>query len=155
MLTFKFLFGASLASTLLAMVTPVTKAVQGYKVMLSEAICLVSQLCIALAGQRDRFPEFWKGAVARAKELGVDEPLLPRPIKQPKRLEDGAPAHRDTSPEDAYRRLYYEGIDALSISLRSRFGENEDTNILLKKEGDTDQRPKVTRRSRSFLSTGQ
>lgn len=60
------------------------------------------------------FDEFWSGVKQNADKLDVDEPVLPRKRKAPTRLDPtSSTAHADNTPEDLYRRLYYEVNDTL------------------------------------------
>ena len=51
-----------------------------------------------------------------AKELDVDEAMLPRKRKAPARFDPtSSTAHVDNSPKDLYRRFYFEAIDTFLI----------------------------------------
>lgn len=128
--SFSFYFGASLALKLLDAITPVIKAVQGPRTDLQQGLAMVRALQETLAGQRNRFDSFWEQVTQDAKDAGADEPVLPRARRPPKRIDDGAPPHVDNSPKDRYRRLYIEGLDAISSSLLTRFGMTSDASTL-------------------------
>ena len=61
--------------------------------------------------------------------------MLPRRRRLPARYEDGdAPAEFDETPESRYRRVYFEALDKLTMSITDRFGQH-DYNIYMNCEG--------------------
>ena len=51
----------------------------------------------------------------------TDDPVLPRKRKVPRRIDDGAEAHRFDTPRDYYRQLYFEVLDVLCNEISRRF----------------------------------
>ncbi|KAF0304867.1 Zinc finger MYM-type protein 1 [Amphibalanus amphitrite] len=133
MLQFRFFFGVRLAQHVLKITTPVMRSVQGQTQSVSENMSLMDGLKTAVAGQRDRFDEFWAATVHRAKELGVDDPRSIRQSRPPRRLDDGAPPAHPATPRDAYRRVYYETLDRLLASIESRYAHG-DQQLLVEAE---------------------
>ena len=69
-----------------------------------------------------KFDEFWSEVKGEAEELDVDEPVLPRKRRAPRRFDlTSSTTHADISPEDLYRRFYYEVIDTIIGEIEHRF----------------------------------
>ena len=70
------------------------------------------------------FHTFYQSIVNEASDYTLS-PVLPRQRKVPRRIDDGAPSHTFSSPEDYYRKQYYEVMDTEwpggLIRLLSRF----------------------------------
>ena len=55
---------------------------------------------------------FWKLIKQKASDLNINESMLPRQRKQPRRYEDGtSEGEFPESMEDLYRRMYFEALD--------------------------------------------
>ena len=81
----------------------------------------IENLLRSLQTQRNDFSNLWNEVMTTARRLKIDEPVLPRRRKIPKRLDDGSPAHVFTSPEEFYRKIFFEIIDETTNSLNIRF----------------------------------
>ena len=66
---------------------------------------MIALLKVSLASYREQFADFWAETTAAAKKKNIDEPILLRQRRAPRRLDDGAPSHQFTSPADFYRPL--------------------------------------------------
>ena len=68
--------------------------------------------------QRDSYDIFFDQTQEKGDALGmVEEAVLPRPKKVPRRLQDGdAVEHRHESAKSMFRAQYYEAIDAILAS---------------------------------------
>ena len=65
-----------------------------------------------------RFTLFWELVKTQSQKLIIDTPNLPRQRKRPIRFEDGnAAAEFVSAPEDHYRRIYYEALDLIIVSI--------------------------------------
>ena len=53
----------------------------------------------------------------QAKEYNIDEPVLPRYRRPPRRLDDGVALHIFDTPQDYYRKQYFEALDLISEEL--------------------------------------
>ena len=64
--------------------------------------------------------------VTRAK-YSIDEPVLPKVRKRPARYETGNTSshHVDQSPEEMYRRIYFQAMDTTINSIKSRFDQHD------------------------------
>ena len=131
---FDFFFGVSLARHLLLMTNPVMTAVQGEKNTVASNLELAKALRAAVCGQRDRFPEFWAQTLSEASRLDVDEPVLPRKKRAPRRLDDGAAPHHPVTPEEMYRPVYIEAVETLGGALERRYDPSADEDLLLSME---------------------
>lgn len=69
----------------------------------------------------DTFNKHWSTVMSDVKELDVELPSVARVRKAPKRYESQSSPHNFSTPEEFYRKLYYEVIDTTLASLRSRF----------------------------------
>jgi hypothetical protein len=68
----------------------------------------------------ENLASFWKNVVSEGEDLDVNAPALPRTRKAPKRIVTvlAMPEYPDT-PEDHYRRIYFEAIDLINRILYS------------------------------------
>ena len=67
------------------------------------------------------FSKFWTNVRERAIQLEVGEPILPRRRKLPKRLdESNSTTFHDATPEDMYKRYYFELIDTVMGEIERR-----------------------------------
>lgn len=121
---FSFLFGVTLGEKVFSLTDRLSRALQAKRVFAVEAKKYVAVMVASLKELRNdsNFDEFWSGVKQNADKLDVDEPVLPRKRKAPTCL-DPTPstAHADNTPEDLYRRLYYEVIDTLLGEIEKRF----------------------------------
>ena len=74
------------------------------------------------------FHTFCQSVVNEASNYTQD-PTLPRQKKVPKKIDDGAPSHKYSSPEEYYRQQYYEVLDILNEEMARQF--DQATFILL------------------------
>ena len=132
---FSFMFGVMLAEKVFSMTDRLSRALQAKHVFAIEA---KKYIAITVDGLKDlrsdsQFDDFWSGVKEKAEELDVDEPVLPRRRKAPKRFDPASTTHADNSPEDLYRRFYYEVIDNILGEIKRRF-ESESFEIYGKME---------------------
>ena len=66
---------------------------------------------------------FYRDSVKEAEDL-TQPPKLPRQRQVPRRVDDGAPSHRFATPEEYYRKQYFEVLDLLATELERRFDQN-------------------------------
>ena len=60
--------------------------------------------------------------LAKATELDIGEPALPRKRKLPRRFDEASGStHHDSTPEDMYKRYYFEVIDTIVGEVERRF----------------------------------
>ena len=69
-----------------------------------------------------KFNEMWNAVVEESTKLSIDEPVLPRQRRPPRRLDGGAAEpHQVQDCKEFYRRINYSTIDAAMSSLKNRF----------------------------------
>ena len=85
-------------------------SLEGKSLHIQQGIEIIKMLTQVLVEMRldDSFEVFWKRALERAEELGVDEPILPRQRRPLRQMYDGGNLHTFVSPRDVYRKLYFE-----------------------------------------------
>ena len=95
---------------------------QAQDTTLQEALVAVNMAKLFLQRQRDdcAFERFYANTEKEAKQYNI-EPVLPRYRRPPRHLDDGASPHVDKTPQDYYRRQYFEVLDLLSGELTRRF----------------------------------
>ena len=71
------------------------------------------------------YDTFWNRVNHQVQNLDVDEPVLPRRRKMPKRFETGSAAPEfHMNPKDLYRQKYYEAFDIVINSISDRFDQD-------------------------------
>ena len=81
----------------------------------------------------DAFRKHWSTVMSGIEKLDIEPPSVPRVRKAPKRYESQSSPHNFSTPEELYRKLYFEVIDTTLTSLRSRF-KSETLDFLTKIE---------------------
>lgn len=83
----------------------------------------IEAVTYTLEASRDsKFQSIWLNSIKYAKEFDIEEPVLPRQRKIPKRVNDSnVENHTFSTPEDYFRKIYYEIFDQVICSLKSRF----------------------------------
>ncbi len=69
------------------------------------------------------FQLFWDKVLKMTEGKGINDPVLPRKRKHPKRYEDCEAANEYETPFLMYRRIYYEALDWLTTSISTRFDQ--------------------------------
>ena len=104
-----FLFGVILAEKVFSLTDTLSRALQGKHMFAIEAKKYISITVGSLKNLRceSKFVEFWSETKAKAEELGVDKPVLPRKRKAPIRFDPAfSTTHVNDNPENLYRRFY-------------------------------------------------
>ena len=72
----------------------------------------------------ENFLLFWKLVSQKANDLDINEPVIPRQRKRPRRYDDGA-SESDVleSVESFYRHTYYEALNFLVCGIKERFDQ--------------------------------
>ena len=71
----------------------------------------------------EAFNHFYNRLIETSKEL-TSEPSLPRYAKQPRRIDDGEPAHQFETPKAYFIQQYFELFDLVRGELKRRFQQN-------------------------------
>ena len=126
MTKFEFLFGLLLVVCILHHTDNLSKTLQTPKLSASDGQHVAELTCKTLDKMRtdDYFHLFWEKVLHYQNDLGVDEPVLPRKRKAPKRFEIGtSESSFSTTPEDLYHQKYMEAIDLVTKFIRSHFDQ--------------------------------
>ena len=126
MQTFDFFFGLILGETLLRNTDNLSRVLQEKNYSASEGQMTAEQTKRTLASIRneENFDNFWGKVSKLASEVDVNDPVLPRRKKVPRRFEEGtAPPEYHSDPKDMYRQVYYEALDLLVQTIEDRFDQ--------------------------------
>lgn len=70
------------------------------------------------------FKLFWERVTREANALGIDEPVLPRKRKVPRRFDSNNDiGTTPVTPEDYYRPMYFEALDTAVSCIKDRFDQ--------------------------------
>ena len=72
-----------------------------------------------------RFDNFWDYLIRMQKQLSINDPKPPRKRNIPARFDENQKKtyHFPTTAKEKYRAIYYECIDVLVSSIKSRFDQ--------------------------------
>lgn len=124
--TFTFFFGVTLSQLLFVHTDNLSKTLQGTSISAAEGQTVASMTVKTLMKIRDSdsFQLFWRTVTEKATQLGIDEPVLPRRRRVPRRFEAGtSEAEFPSTPEIHYRRIYYESLDLVVARIQERFDQ--------------------------------
>lgn len=121
---FSTFFGLKLAFLIFSATEQVSLTLQYKDINAQEACMAVNAAKSFLIRQRSdsSFHTFYQSVADEASKFTLS-PVLPRQRKSPRRIDDGAPSHTFSSPEDYYRKQYFEVLDMLSGELARRFDQ--------------------------------
>ena len=125
MKTFNYFFGVMLGQLVLVHCDNLSRTLQKRNVSAAEGQ-MVANLTVQTL-EKIRSEENFKLFLGEKvnfyrSNLEVSDPVLPRQRKVPRRLEPGcAEADYPASPLDHYRRIYFEALDLIVSSIKSRF----------------------------------
>jgi len=122
--TFDMFFALKLLCKIFSLVDTTNTALQSTQLHYQIAAQLILTLSDTVTALRDpvAFDKFWDETVQEATNLAVEEPMLPRIRRIPRRLDDGAAHHVFRSSKDVFRQRYNEVVDCICEALRDRFG---------------------------------
>ena len=107
-----------------AVTEEVSLLLQGKSTTLQDALQQADTAKSYLQRQRsdEAFRVFYKKVFEGSKDL-TDAPCLARKRRPPKRIDDGSESHVFETPEDFYRKTYFEVIDIIVLELSQRFSQ--------------------------------
>lgn len=115
-------FSLRLMLSFFSRVETVNVALQKRQLHIQSAREMIDTLRGDLKAIREAFGEFWENTTAAADDMGLESPVLPRPRKIPRRLENAVgPARNFQTPDELYRHQYVQVIDTASAALDCRF----------------------------------
>lgn len=126
--TFKVFFCLKLFLHVFGPIEEFSQGVQSPKLSVSMANSQLRSIMSVIQEKRNAFKEFWEGCCTELP-AGVDAPSLPRVHRVSRRYEDPLDPHSSQdhvfqTPEDYYRKVYYEIFDCILCSLDERFLKN-------------------------------
>ena len=124
--TFRYLFGVALGELVLKHTDNLSKTLQSPKLSAAEGQHIATMTVATLQSLRSDtdFDIFWTKVEGIRESLDVDEPTLPRKRKVPKRYDDGASeGDHPRNCKDFYHKEYYEALDLIINSIKSRFDQ--------------------------------
>ena len=124
MMQFDYLFGLVLGERILKHTDNLSKTLQNPALTASEGQQIAELTCQTLGKMRtsESFDLFWRNLTALQEEKEVNEPVLPRRRKTRYEIGSGTGHYADT-PEDYYRRQYFECLDLIVNCIRTRFDQ--------------------------------
>ncbi|XP_028412593.1 zinc finger MYM-type protein 1-like [Dendronephthya gigantea] len=122
---FSTFFGLKLSFMVFSAMEEVSKTLQSVDLNAQEANSAAASALSFLKRHRsdDQFAAFYHSVVSEAKDQ-TDPPTLPKQRKMPKRFDDGSANHQFSTPEDYYRKQYFEVLDLLTAEIERRFDQN-------------------------------
>ncbi len=76
----------------------------------------------------ENYKQWWQKIKKEAEEIGIDEPRLLRKRRAPQRFDDhSSTGNYHSSPEDHYRAIYFEALDATTSCIQNRLLIRGDT----------------------------
>ena len=126
MQSFEFFFGLVLAELLLNHSDNLSKTLQSPRLSAAQGQKIAQMTVCTLQSLRsdDNFLLFWTKVKKMASDLEVNNPVLPRQRKRPRRYEDGsAEGAFPDKVEDLYRVVYFEAIDLIVNCIKDRFDQ--------------------------------
>ena len=127
MTSFDFFFGVSLGELLLKHSDNLSKTLQASSMSAAEGQKVADMTISTLQSIRsdENFQLFWSLINKKASSLDIDEPVLPRQRKRPRRYEDGSSeGDFPESVESLYRHTYYEALDLIVSGIKARFDQS-------------------------------
>ena len=122
---FSTFFGLKLSFMVFSAMEELSKTLQSSDLNAQEASSAAASALKFLKRQRsdDQFITFYHSVVSEAKDH-TDPPTLPKQKRMPKRFDDGSVNHHFSTPEDYYRKQYFEVLDLLAAEIERRFDQN-------------------------------
>ena len=124
--TFRYLFGFALGQLILRHSDNLSKTLQSPKLSAAEGqrIALMTVATLRVLRDDTQFDLFWKSLQETRTKLDVDDPVLPRKRKVPRRYEEGSaePEFFDVCKQ-FYCQQYYEAPDLIVNAIQARFDQ--------------------------------
>jgi hypothetical protein len=127
MKSFSFFFGVCLGKLILSHSDNLSSTLQKSDISAAEGQAVAAMTVKTLSSIRSHqcFDQFWGKMTKRAGDLGVNDPLLPRQRKTPRRFETGSSDSHTypETPKDYYKPIYFEAIDLITTCISDRFNQ--------------------------------
>ena len=124
--TFRYLFEVALGQLILRHSDNLSKTLQSHKLSAAEGqrIALMTVATLNVLRDDTQFDLLWKSLQETRTKLDVDDPVLPRKRKVPRRYEEGS---AETEFFDVckplYCQQYYEALDLILNAIQARFDQ--------------------------------
>ena len=121
--TFQFLFGV-ISEEVFSITNKLSKALQrkGLSAIAAKKFSSITICALKELRNDSKFEEFWVQTTAKATELGIGEPTLPRKRNVPRRFDEASGStYHDSTPEDMYKGYYFEIIDTIVGEIERQF----------------------------------
>ena len=124
MKTFNFSFGTVLGELLLRHSDNLSRMLQSSNMSAAgQKIAMMTVATLQSIRSDDNFDLFWKRITKMAEEKEIDEPVLPRRRKLPRRYDGSHVGDFPDTVENHYRRLYFEALDPVICGIKDRFDQ--------------------------------
>lgn len=125
LISFDFFFALSNIIKILEPVEEVQRALQSPNISLRNIQSQIDILKDLLTTYRqdEEFYVFWNEIVSKSKEFDLEEPILPKIRRKPKRIDEGSDPHIYEKPEDYYRIKYFELLHSVQNSLNEHYNK--------------------------------
>ena len=122
---FQTFFGLKLFFLVFSAMEQLSRTLQNSDINAQEARSAAIKAKYFLKRQRSEelFTAFYRDSIKEVEDL-TQPPKLPRQRQVPRRVDAGAPSHRFATPEEYYRKQYFEVLDLLATELERRFDQN-------------------------------
>ena len=107
------------------MTDSLSSSFQGKNVTACDTKAASNIVCEKLVKMREdaEFDAFWERATTKAEELQLNDPILPRVRRPPKRVDSGSSPSTFPSPKDYFRKIYFEFLDNIKGEITKRFDQ--------------------------------
>ena len=125
---FSFFFGCCLGECLIRQTDNLSKTLQDPRLSAAEGQAIAANVIETLRKDRNdaRFTMFWQTLMKRKDDFPeIEDPVLPRKRKAPQRFEEGSTGHFFQTPEDYYRKMFFEAYDNVINGIEARFDQND------------------------------
>ena len=131
---FETFFGLQLGFMVFGVTEQLSVTLQGKNTTVQEAIeaAVLTEKHLRSLRKDAEFDRFFENVVDGAKTL-TEPPVLPRQRRLSKRADCGSEPHQFTTPQDFYRKQYFEVLDLVSNELSRRF-DQKDLKIVMEME---------------------
>jgi hypothetical protein len=124
MQSFQFLFALRTAMTVFEATELLSKTVQSAAMTVTAASKAAEQTCLLLQRSReDRdWTKVWASVLSQAATFKIDDPVVPRLRRPPRRIDSGAPS-TVMNPEQHFRVIFNEFLDNILGTIKTRFDQ--------------------------------
>lgn len=123
MQSFDFFFGLVVGEILLRNTDNLSKTLQKKQISACDGQLVAEKSLVSMRNE-ECFDLLWEKVLHMANDVDVNDPVLPRRKKAPRRIEEGnAPPEYDPTPKGKYRRVYFEAVDLLIQAIADRFDQ--------------------------------